>query len=182
MCNELLKKNSKLEQELFSAVKEGCDFEERAEALRRYSSFLYSRIVTLTISAHTFSKKTTRFQKNMEQLMAEQKLHYEAEIKNLKHQLGESCNSEEMEKIKEESEKWKQMYSELLAKVEPFMEQIENYELEKQALLGQRMSTQADLEKLSKDYVKLLGHQNQKQKIHHINKLKEEKFNLQKVP
>lgn len=60
-------------------------------------------------------------------------------------------------------------------------EQLEAFEQEKQILLGRSKNAQLEIEKLSHDYAKILGHQNQKQKIHHILKLKEENSALRKV-
>lgn len=37
------------------------------------------------------------------------------------------------------------------------------------------------MDRLANQYAKLLGHQNQKQKIHHVAKIKEENINLKKV-
>ena len=48
-------------------------------------------------------------------------------------------------------------------------------------ITGRNKFAQAELDKLSTEYGKLLGHQNQKQKIHHIIKIKEENNNLKKV-
>lgn len=81
----------------------------------------------------------------------------------------------------EEAEKWRLMYEELQAKVAPFVEQLDAYELEKQALLGRSQFAQSEMDKLSREYARVLGHQNQKQKIKHIIKLKEENNALKKV-
>ena len=48
-------------------------------------------------------------------------------------------------------------------------------------ITGRNKFAQAELDKLSTEYGKLLGHQNQKQKIHHIIKIKEENNSLKKV-
>lgn len=53
--------------------------------------------------------------------------------------------------------------------------------MEKQLLLGHSKNAQKEIEKLSHDYAKILGHQNHKQKIHHLLKLKEENIALKKV-
>ena len=60
-------------------------------------------------------------------------------------------------------------------------EQLKAYEREKQLLLGKSKNAEQEIETLSRDYAKLLGHQNQKQKIHHILKLKEENLGLKQV-
>ena len=60
-------------------------------------------------------------------------------------------------------------------------EQLEAFEAEKQALLGRTHNAQHEMDKLSRDYARLLGHQNQKQKIRHVLKLKEENNELKQV-
>ena len=60
-------------------------------------------------------------------------------------------------------------------------EQLEAFEAEKQALLGRTHNAQHEMDKLSRDYARLLGHQNQKQKIRHVLKLKEENNALKQV-
>jgi len=60
-------------------------------------------------------------------------------------------------------------------------EQLRQYEAEKQLLLGQSENAEQEIEALSRQYATLLGHQNQKQKIHHILKIKEENIGLKKV-
>ena len=48
-------------------------------------------------------------------------------------------------------------------------------------MTGRSNHAQAEMDKLANQYAKLLGHQNQKQKIHHVAKIKEENINLKKV-
>lgn len=60
-------------------------------------------------------------------------------------------------------------------------EQLAAFEAERLALLGRSKDAQSEVEKLSREYAKLLGHQNQKQKIRHVLKLKEENNNLKQV-
>lgn len=47
--------------------------------------------------------------------------------------------------------------------------------------LGMNKDTQAEMERLGRNYAQLLGHQNQKQKIKHIVKIKDENYALKKV-
>jgi len=63
----------------------------------------------------------------------------------------------------------------------PQQEQLAAFEMEKQILLGKSKNAEHEIESLSREYAKLLGHQNQKQKIHHILKLKEESLALKQV-
>uniref|UniRef100_UPI00398F6F71 hyaluronan mediated motility receptor isoform X2 n=1 Tax=Pristiophorus japonicus TaxID=55135 RepID=UPI00398F6F71 len=76
--------------------------------------------------------------------------------------------------LKAEVQKWQVLYEELHNKVKPFQEQLDSFEKEKNSLLSEHGATQEELNKLSTAYTKLLGHQNQKQKIKHVMKLKQE--------
>ncbi|XP_069055460.1 hyaluronan mediated motility receptor isoform X3 [Pleurodeles waltl] len=80
--------------------------------------------------------------------------------------------------LKEEIQKWRTLYEELHQKVKPFQQQLDMFEAEKNALLNEHGAAQDELNKLSEAYAKLLGHQNQKQKIKHVMKLKEENIQL----
>ena len=63
----------------------------------------------------------------------------------------------------------------------PPQTQLELYRAERRCLLEQSEGTRAELERLAGQYSQLLGHQNKKQKIHHIMQLKEENLQLKKV-
>ncbi|XP_042196068.1 hyaluronan mediated motility receptor isoform X1 [Callorhinchus milii] len=77
-----------------------------------------------------------------------------------------------------EVQKWQILYEELHNKVKPFQEQLDAFERERSSLLNERGATQEELQKLSVAYTKLLGHQNQRQKIKHVMKLKVENGQL----
>uniref|UniRef100_A0A8C3ARF1 Hyaluronan-mediated motility receptor (RHAMM) n=1 Tax=Cyclopterus lumpus TaxID=8103 RepID=A0A8C3ARF1_CYCLU len=77
-----------------------------------------------------------------------------------------------------ETEHWRKQYEELFAKVRPFQEQLNAFAAERNALLNENGVNQEELNKLSDAYARLLGHQNQKQKIKHVMKLKEENVTL----
>ncbi|XP_073429919.1 hyaluronan mediated motility receptor isoform X2 [Dendrobates tinctorius] len=106
------------------------------------------------------------------------------ELESLKAQLQElkdnytSKESECNEAILLEANKWRTMFEELQNKVRPFKEQLDAFEAEKSALLNEHGAAQDELNKLSDAYAKLLGHQNQKQKIKHVMKLKAENCQL----
>ena len=57
-------------------------------------------------------------------------------------------------------------------------EQLENYEVERNALVAQKKEAQGQVEDLASKYAQLLGHQNHKQKIHHLVKLKQDNLDL----
>ncbi|OWF47070.1 hyaluronan mediated motility receptor-like [Mizuhopecten yessoensis] len=124
-------------------------------------------------------EEATHLKSYLSHLETEDKKNKEC-IVALQEQLGEGANKEELDQALKELEKWRKLYEDLQAKVEPFMEQLDAFELEKQALTGRSKNAQAEVDKLSKEYAKLLGHQNQKQKIHHIIKIKEENNTLKK--
>ncbi|XP_072487002.1 hyaluronan mediated motility receptor [Notamacropus eugenii] len=96
---------------------------------------------------------------------------------DFKKQLEMEETSKTVEKnmeLTQEVKKWHLLYEELYSKTKPFQEQLDAFEAEKRALLTEHGTTQEELNKLSESYAKLLGHQNQKQKIRHVMKLKEE--------
>ncbi|KAJ8254673.1 hypothetical protein GJAV_G00195910 [Gymnothorax javanicus] len=74
----------------------------------------------------------------------------------------------------DETEAWRGRYEELYAKVKPFQEQLDSFAAERNALMNENGATQEELNRLADAYARLLGHQNQKQKIKHVVKLKEE--------
>ena len=60
-------------------------------------------------------------------------------------------------------------------------EQLNAFAAERGALLNENGANQEELNKLADAYARLLGHQNQKQKIKHITKLKDENISLKQV-
>lgn len=60
-------------------------------------------------------------------------------------------------------------------------EQLNAFAAERNALLNENGANQEELNKLSDAYARLLGHQNQKQKIKHVMKLKDENIALKQV-
>ncbi|XP_054648891.1 hyaluronan mediated motility receptor isoform X2 [Dunckerocampus dactyliophorus] len=77
-----------------------------------------------------------------------------------------------------ETEHWRTQYEDLFAKVKPFQEQLNSFAAERSALLNENGANQEELNKLADAYARLLGHQNQKQKIKHVMKLKDENMDL----
>ncbi|KAA0709308.1 Hyaluronan mediated motility receptor [Triplophysa tibetana] len=99
----------------------------------------------------------------------------EEERENLRRELAEA---EMQSKCNAETEHWRELYEELYAKVKPFQEQLDRFAAERNALLNEKGATQAELNKLADAYANLMGHQNQRQKIRHMVKLKEENLEL----
>lgn len=89
----------------------------------------------------------------------------------------------ELESLRKDREAYlllKKEYQDLQARIEPFRDQLEMYEAEKKALLSQALFAESSMASLAAKYTQLLGHQNSKQKIHHLDKLKQDIFNLRK--
>nr|XP_010304456.1 PREDICTED: hyaluronan mediated motility receptor [Balearica regulorum gibbericeps] len=107
----------------------------------------------------------------------------EEETEDLKRKLEversrKTINEDVTSSLKEEIKTWRNLYEDLHNKTKPFQQQLDAFEAEKSALLNEHGAAQEELTKLSDAYAKLLGHQNQKQKIKHVMKLKEENTHL----
>jgi len=91
--------------------------------------------------------------------------------------------NKELEALRRDKDEFlalKKKYQELEALIEPFRDQLEMFEAEKSALLDQALFAENTMASLASKYTQLLGHQNSKQKIHHLDKLKQDIFNLRK--
>ncbi|XP_032064662.1 hyaluronan mediated motility receptor [Thamnophis elegans] len=109
-------------------------------------------------------------QAKLEQQSEELNKKLEIERKAIKETIGAD--------YKKNIKTWRALYEDLSNKVKPFQQQLDAYEAERNALLNEHGATQEELNKISDAYAKLLGHQNQKQKIKHVMKLKEENTQL----
>merc|ERR1712029_1209798 len=85
---------------------------------------------------------------------------------------------QELDPLQENAQSYKEKYEALSRLVEPFREQLENYEVERNALVAEKKEAQGQVEDLATKYAQLLGHQNHKQKIHHLVKLKQDNLDL----
>ncbi|XP_062332634.1 hyaluronan mediated motility receptor [Osmerus eperlanus] len=88
------------------------------------------------------------------------------------------AQSQEKSSSDSETEHWKRLYEELFAKVKPFQEQLNGFAAERDALLSENGVTQEEMTRLADAYARLLGHQNQRQKIRHVVKLKDDNIAL----
>nr|XP_021336642.1 hyaluronan-mediated motility receptor (RHAMM) isoform X1 [Danio rerio] len=114
---------------------------------------------------------TVEWQQEKQQLCTQ----IEEERQDLHRQLAEARLQSTSDS---ETEHWRNLYEELYAKVKPFQEQLDRFAAERSALLNEKGATQAELNKLADAYANLMGHQNQRQKIKHMVKLKEENLEL----
>ncbi|XP_051650260.1 hyaluronan mediated motility receptor isoform X3 [Manacus candei] len=114
----------------------------------------------------------TKLQEKLEEQTEELKRELEAERSR------KSVNEDVTSSLKKEIKTWRNLYEDLYNKTKPFQQQLDAFEAEKNALLQEHGAAQEELNKLSDAYAKLLGHQNQKQKIKHVMKLKDENSHL----
>jgi hyaluronan-mediated motility receptor len=78
------------------------------------------------------------------------------------------------EKLEEEEERNRGLEE----MIEPFRDQLQGFELEKNSLLSENAQAHDEVKKLATQYGQLLGHQNQRQKIQHVVKIKQENVEL----
>ncbi|KAL9836330.1 hyaluronan mediated motility receptor isoform 2-T2 [Geothlypis trichas] len=114
----------------------------------------------------------TKLQEKLEEQTEDLKRELEAE--RSRKTISEDVTSA----LNKEIQTWRKLYEDLHNKVKPFQQQLDAFEAEKNALLEEHGAAQEQLNKLSDAYAKLLGHQNMKQKIKHVMKLKEDNVHL----
>ncbi|CAO2642564.1 Hyaluronan mediated motility receptor [Lemmus lemmus] len=137
--------------------------------LQNRSTLKEAEIKEITVSS---LKKITDLQNQLRQQDEDFK-------KQLEEEEARKAEKEDVvAKLTVESNKWQLLYEELYNKTKPFQEQLDAFEAEKQALLNERGATQEQLNKIRDSYAELLGHQNLKQKIKHVVKLKDENSQL----
>jgi hyaluronan-mediated motility receptor len=83
--------------------------------------------------------------------------------------------------LQEETEYWEKCYKEVELLIGPFREQLEAFDAERQALELKKETAEGEMRELGLRYAEILGHQNHKQKIKHVIKLKEQINDLKKV-
>ena len=80
-----------------------------------------------------------------------------------------------------EKRRIKESLDELEERYRPFQDHIDGLEGVNLLLRNQTSMAQSEAQRLSEQYARLLGHQNQKQKIQHVKKLKDENASLKQV-
>ncbi|XP_029439435.1 hyaluronan mediated motility receptor isoform X2 [Rhinatrema bivittatum] len=148
--------------------------EDYARDLEDAQAKLAVKETEMKISLESHLVKTTEFQNRIDQQSEDIMKHLE-QLENLRK---ETANDKRIIELKEEACTWRTLYEDLLNKVKPFQQQLDAFEVEKNALLNEHGIAQEEMNKLSDAYAKLLSHQNQKQKIKHVMKLKEENTQL----
>ncbi|XP_060596153.1 hyaluronan mediated motility receptor-like isoform X2 [Ruditapes philippinarum] len=184
-CDEVLEKCREQEKQLTLSSQQVSNYKQQIEDYNEHLQMkceeceeLQQKCEDYDIELTMAAREAVDLQERVESLRKESEaadVRHEEEIQGLKSQLENNSSTEELQN---EVDHYKKLYEELQAKVEPFMDQIDSYEMEKQLLLGQSKDTRAEMERLGKSYVDLLSHQNHKQKIKHIEKIKNENFAL----
>ncbi|XP_069704328.1 myosin-11-like isoform X2 [Periplaneta americana] len=78
------------------------------------------------------------------------------------------------------AEDWERRFKEMETLIGPFREQLEAFDAERKALELQKEAAEVELRDLGLRFAEILGHQNHKQKIKHVMKLKEQNYELKK--
>ena len=84
----------------------------------------------------------------------------------------------ELDPLQKETQSFKEKYEALCKLIEPFKDQLDSFETERAALLEKNKEAEGEVKKLATQYGQLLGHQNHKQKIQHLVKLKKENVDM----
>ncbi|XP_013391271.1 hyaluronan mediated motility receptor [Lingula anatina] len=158
--------------------------ERSSKTQEEYSRRLVETQKRLSMMHTEFCKfKADREEKisKLEETILNQRTEFSAQMEELRSEMQndqQSDHTEELTYWTEEAHRWQVKFEELQKKVLPFQEQLDMYEAERQALQGQNKDAFQEIDKLGKEYARLLGHQNQKQKIRHVVKMKEENTHL----
>ena len=86
-----------------------------------------------------------------------------------------------MSRLRDENEQVTAAYQEMEERYRPFLEQFDSLEDLNKLLKSQTSLAQSEAEKFGELYAKVLGHQNHKQKIQYVKKLREENMGLKQV-
>ncbi|XP_039934179.1 hyaluronan mediated motility receptor [Hirundo rustica] len=146
--------------------------EECARMLLEVQTKLALKEAETEKTKESYLVQMTKLQEKLEEKTEDLKRELEAE--RSRKTISEDVTSS----LKKEIKTWRKLYEDLHNKVKPFQQQLDAFEAEKNALLEEHGAAQEELNKLSDAYAKLLGHQNMKQKIKHVMKLKEDNTHL----
>ncbi|NXD08091.1 HMMR protein, partial [Nothocercus nigrocapillus] len=178
--------NTSLKREVASQKQVGEDALQLLQEAEYTKSKAKEECARMLLEVQTkLALKEAEMERTKESLLAEmsklkEKLEAQAvDLKNLQEERYRKNRNEDVNSsLKEEIRTWRTRYEDLHNKTKPFQQQLDAFEAEKNALLNEHGAAQEELNKLSDAYAKLLGHQNQKQKIKHVMKLKDENTHL----
>ncbi|XP_014880449.1 hyaluronan mediated motility receptor isoform X1 [Poecilia latipinna] len=182
-----LKKDSShaLENRLSAAERDRDQFQARLDDVEQENAGLRAQLERsrekAAALAHELDKQQQHGSALREQLEAltQEKVTLQWEMEEQRQELQRQlAEAQEKSSPHSEMERWRKQYEELFVKVTPFQEQLNAFAAERDALLNENGANQEELNKLADAYARLLGHQNQKQKIKHVMKLKDENISL----
>ncbi|XP_005091484.1 hyaluronan mediated motility receptor [Aplysia californica] len=90
------------------------------------------------------------------------------------------ADSDAENEAESDAESWKAKYEDLVLRMEPFREILDGFEMERKLLQDRDKFTSEQIDRLTKECITNMGHQNHKQKVKYVNKLKQENVDLQK--
>ncbi|XP_051024378.1 hyaluronan mediated motility receptor [Acomys russatus] len=158
-----------VQQQILTAESTNQDYARMLLDLQNRSTLKEAEIKEITSS---FLEKITDLQNQLRQ----QDEDFRKQLEDEKAKKAEKEDT--VTELTMENDKWRLLYEELYNKTKPFQQQLDAFEAEKQALLNEHGATQEQLNKIRDSYAELLGHQNLKQKIKHVVKLKDENSQL----
>uniref|UniRef100_A0A673UP11 Hyaluronan mediated motility receptor n=1 Tax=Suricata suricatta TaxID=37032 RepID=A0A673UP11_SURSU len=180
---DLKLENSALQERAASAEKSAEDVQHQIlateSANQEYARMLLDLQTKLTLKEAEIKEITVSSLKTITDLQNQLRQQGEEFRKQVEEEAARKAGKENtVAEVTEEMNKWRLLYEELYNKTKPFQLQLDAFEAEKQALLNEHGAAQEQLNKLRDSYAKLLGHQNLKQKIKHVVKLKDENSQL----
>nr|XP_020039218.1 hyaluronan mediated motility receptor [Castor canadensis] len=180
---ELKMQNSSLQEKVAKAEKNAEDVQHQISTTestnQEYARMLVDLQNKSTLKEAEIKEITDSSLKKIMDLQNQLKQQGEDFKKQLEEEEArKSENENKVAELTEEMNKWRLLYEELYNKTKPFQQQLDAFEAEKQALMNEHGATQEQLNKIRDSYAELLGHQNLKQKIKHVVKLKDENSQL----
>ncbi|KAM9130135.1 hyaluronan mediated motility receptor isoform 2-T2 [Pangshura tecta] len=178
--------NSSLQEKVAELRKAGQDMQQQLQELEHAKEKAKEEYARMLLDAQTkLALKEAEIRRTKESCIAQitklqTKLEEQTEDfkKQLEVERSRKTIDEKMAAGFEEIQTWRALYEDLYNKTKPFQQQLDAFEAEKNALMNEHGAAQEELNKLSDAYAKLLGHQNQRQKIKHVMKLKDENAQL----
>ncbi|XP_065265647.1 hyaluronan mediated motility receptor [Emys orbicularis] len=179
--------NSSLREKVAELRKAGQDTQQQLQELEHAKDKAKEEYARMLLDAQTkLALKEAEIRRTKESCIAQiTKLQtkLEEQTEDFKKQLEVERSRKTIDEkvsagFQEEIQTWRALYEDLHNKTKPFQQQLDAFEAEKNALTNEHGAAQEELNKLSDAYAKLLGHQNQRQKIKHVMKLKDENAQL----
>nr|KAI8740809.1 hyaluronan-mediated motility receptor-like [Biomphalaria glabrata] len=128
-----------------------CSLADEREQFKKECSVLNSSVAELTQKLEHCDNERSNLNQTIQELKT-MIVHLEKDKEALSSQLEEN---------------WK-----LIEKIEPFRDVLDNFEMEKKLLLERDKYTSEQMERLTKEAIKNMGHQNHRQKVKYVETLK----------